>query len=115
MPTRMELREQRALRSLRGTTDPTRRRQVIQRLVQQRTEFRHLQDVKRRLALKPRRSLRIQWKKDNAAAIRDSGGPWYTLILFGEEDYWANGGPSPAGHSIVFYPSHLPAPNTNST
>ena len=115
MPTCMELQEQQALRSLRGTTDPTRCRQVIQRLVQQQTEFHHPQDVERRLALKPQRSLRIQWKKDNVAAIRDSGGPWYTLILFREEDYWANGGPSPAGHSIVFYPSQRPAPNTNST
>ena len=59
--------------------------------VEVRGEARHLQDVATNLALKPRRSLRIQWQRDYAQSIQQSGGPWYTLILYGEDEYWING------------------------
>ena len=95
--------------------DPIRRLRGIKRLVRLRAEVRHLRDVAAHLALKPRRSLRLQWKQDNARSIQETGGPWYTLILYGEDGYWDNGGPSLAGHNIVIYPSRLPAPTTSLT
>ncbi len=89
----------------------------IRRAVRLRSDARHLHDVAAHLALRgPRRSLRIQWQRDNAESIQYRGGPWYTLILYEENDYWVNGGPSLAGHNIVFYhPSRFPAPTTSQT
>jgi hypothetical protein len=91
------------------------RQRQIERLVQLRVEARHLRDVAANLALKPRRSLQIQWQRDNAQSIQQRGGPWYTLILYGEDDYWVNGGPFLVGHNIAFYPSRLPTPTTSQT
>ncbi len=93
-------------------TDPARRRRGIKRLVQLRAEASHLRAVAAHLALRPRRSQRLQWKQDNAKSIQETGGPWYTLILYGEDVYWNNGGPSLAGHNIVIYPLRLPASTT---
>ena len=36
----------------------------------------------------PRRSLRIQWQRDNGEWIAAGLGPWYTLRLFGEADLY---------------------------
>ncbi len=79
----------------------------IERLVQLRAEACHLRDVAANLALQPRRSLRIQWQRDNAPSIQQRGEPWYTLILYGEDDYWVNGGPSPVGYHCLL---SLPTP-----
>ena len=106
--------ELRTLRTLRTKDIPTRRRE-INRLVQKRAEVHHLRDVAAYLALKPRRSLRIQWQQANAQLIQERGGPWYTLILYGEDNYWANGGPSLEGHNIIVYPSRLPTPTISKT
>ena len=106
--------ELRTLRTLQ-TKDIPKRQRGIKWLVQKRAEVRHLRDVAAYLALKPRRSLRIQWQQANAQSIQERGGAWYTLILFGEDDYWANGGPSLEGHNIVVYPSRLPTPTISTT
>jgi hypothetical protein len=91
-------------------------RQQIQRAVRLRSDAHHLREVAAHLALRgPRRNLQIQWQRDNTESIQYRGGPWYTLILYGENDYWVNGGPSLAGHNIVFYPSRFPAPTTSQT
>jgi hypothetical protein len=92
------------------------RQQRIQRAVRLRSDARHLREVVAHLALRGlRRSLRIQWQRDNAKSIQYRGGPWYTLILYGENDYWVNGGPSLEGHNIVFYPSRFPVSTTRQT
>ena len=83
------------------------RRRRIEQLEGLRAEARHLRDVAANLALKPRRSLQIQWQRDNAQSIQQRGGPWYTLILYGEDDYWVNGGPSPVGYHCLL---SLPTP-----
>ncbi len=49
--------------------------QRIQRAVQLRSVVRHLREVAAHLALRgPRRSLRIQWQRDNAESIQYRGG-----------------------------------------
>jgi hypothetical protein len=92
-----------------------RRRRQIERLVQLRAKACHLREVAANLALQPRRSLWIQWQRDNTQSIQQRGGPWYTLILYREDDYWVNGGPSPVGYNIAYYLSRLPAPTTSQT
>jgi hypothetical protein len=92
------------------------RLQQIQWAVRLRSDAHHLREVAAHLALRgPMRSLRIQWQRDNAKSIQHGGGPWYTLILYGEDNYWVNNDPSLAGHNIAFYPSHLPTPTTSQT
>jgi hypothetical protein len=87
------------------------RQRRIQRAVRLRSDARHLREVAAHLALRGlRRSLRIQWQRDNAESIQYRGGPWYTLILYGENDYWVNGGPSLVGHNMSSTPSASPRP-----
>jgi len=97
----------------RQNKDPRKLIEGVKRLVRLRAEFRHLENVAAHLAKKPRRSLRLQWKRHNARSIREQGGPWFTLILFGEEGYWSNGGPSLEGHNITIFPSRLPCPHVD--
>ena len=61
----------------------------------------HLQNAAARLAAQgPRRSLRIEWRRDNRDLIAAGQAPWYQLALFGEEDYYRQGFP-PDGYRII--------------
>ena len=50
----------------------------------------------------PRRSLRLEWIRDNQDIIAEGHGPDYTLVLFGERDFDLND-PPPDGYTIVVH------------
>jgi len=63
----------------------------------------HLRNAAARVATQgPRRSLRIEWRRDNADLIAAGYGPGYTIILFGEEEYRLDD-PPPDGYSTVVF------------
>ena len=48
----------------------------------------------------PRRSLRIEWIRDNHDLIAEGYGPDYTLVLFGEPEFDYDD-PPPDGYTII--------------
>ena len=61
----------------------------------------HLRNATARLVAQgPRRSLRIEWRRDNRDLIAAGQGPIYALILFGEDKYDLDD-PPPDGYQIV--------------
>ena len=87
-----------------------RRRRRIRRNERLQEDALHLQTIALHLARKYplRRSLRIQSRLDNAGTVRARGTPWYSLILFGEDGYWDNGGPTEDGYNVVIHLDRLP-------
>ena len=96
MPRRGCSKETLAQRLIRRRQRTTRRRQ-LQETAQ------HLRNAAARVATQGRRrSLCIEWRRDNADLIAVGYGPGYTLILFGEEEYRLDDPPSD-GYSIVVF------------
>ena len=48
----------------------------------------------------PRRSLRLEWIRDNQDLIAEGYGPDYTLVLFGEPEFDYTD-PPPDGYTII--------------
>ena len=87
-----------------------RRRRRIRRTEHLQENALHLQTIALHLASKYplRRSLRIQSRLDNAGTVRARGEPWYSLVLFGEDGYWDNGGPTVDGFNVIIHLDRLP-------
>ena len=87
-----------------------RRQRRIRRTERLQEDALHLQTTALHLARKYplRRSLRIQSRLDNAGTVRARGEPWYSLILFGEDGYWDNVGPTEDGFNVIIHLDRLP-------
>jgi hypothetical protein len=64
-----------------------RRQRRRERVLRRERDTQHLRELAERQANRKRRSLRLQWFKDNAEELVTGNGPCFKLVLYGEEGY----------------------------